>query len=145
MFGSADHQSLGNALLRSAHDGDVPARLRELVPGALERLLATNHVRSSPPLRKPGDVDLAMMCLAEELAKLEARRGMRREIDEAMEDLTGLADEGLTWRLSRAAEASHQAVKTKTDDATDLGEDRAAMSQQLQSLIDGQVWVKKTR
>ena len=145
VFGSADHQSLGNALLRSAHDGDVPARLRELVPGALERLLATNHVRSSPPLRKPGDVDLAMMCLAEELAKLEARRGMRREIDEAVEDMAGMVDEGLTWRLSRAAQASHEAVKSKPDDSNDLGEDRAGMSQQLDNLIDGQVWVKKTR
>ena len=145
MFGSADHQSLGDALLRSAHDGDVPARLRELVPGALERLLATNHVRSSPPLRKPGDVDLAMMCLAEELAKLEARRGMRREIDEAVEDMAGMVDEGLTWRLSRAAQASHEAVKSKPDDSNDLGEDRAGMSQQLDNLIDGHVWVKKKR
>ena len=73
------------------------------------------------------------------------RSGMRREIDEAMEDLTGLADEGLTWRLTRAAEANHQVGKSKTDDAADLGEDRAALSQQLQSLIDGQVWVKKSR
>lgn len=145
VFGTTDHQNLCNALLRFAHDADTPARLRETLPDALERLLSTNHVQSSPPLRKPGDVDLALMCLAEELAKLEARRGIRREIDEAMEDLVGLADEGLTWRLSRAAEASHQVSKSKTDDATDLGEDRAALSQQLQSLIDGQVWVKKTR
>jgi len=144
-FSDGDHQRLRDALLRHAHDADVPARLRETVPDALEKLLSSSHIQIAPPVRNAGDGELALMCLAEELAKLEARRGRQREIDDAMEDLAGLADEGLTWRLNRAAEASHRAVLSRMDDAKDLGEDRAALSQQLQSLIDGQVWVKKTR
>ena len=63
------------------------------------------------------------LCLAEELAKLDARRGARREIEEAMEDMDGLPDEGLTWRLSQAAEARppvrHEPVARPT--ARDLG------------------------
>ena len=140
-----DHTYLRDALLRHGHDPDVAERLRETLPEALEKLMSSSHVQIAPPVRNRDDAELALMCLAEELAKLEARRGIRREVEDAMEDLAGLADEGLTWRLGRAAEAGHQAVRSKLDDGTDLGEDRAALSQQLQSLIDGQVWVKKSR
>ena len=145
VFSTEDHGRLRDALLRHSHDKDVPARLRETLPDALEKLMSSSHVQIAPPVRNAGDPELALMCLAEELAKLEARRGIRREVEDAMEDLAGLADEGLTWRLGRAAEAAHQAVRSNLDDATDLGEDRAALSQRLQSLIDGQVWVKKSR
>jgi DNA primase len=86
---------------------------------------------------------MARMCLAEELAKLEARRGARQEIEEAVEDLAGLVDEGLTWRLSQAAEARHRAERARLDDSSDLGEDRAALSRSLQEMIDRQIWVKK--
>ena len=65
------------------------------------------------------------------------------EIEEAMEDLTGLADEGLTWRLSRAAEARHRAERSQLDEISEQGEDRAAMSAELQRLIDGAAWIKK--
>ncbi|WP_128253955.1 DNA primase [Falsirhodobacter deserti] len=128
-----DHQAVQHALL--AH---------ETVPhDALERLLALPHVRISPPVRNPEDADLARMCLAEEFAKLDAALGAEIEIREAMEDMEGLADEGLTWRLSQAAEARNNAGRTRLDDATDLGEDRSALSKHLQSLIDSQIWVKK--
>jgi DNA primase len=60
-----------------------------------------------------------------------------------MEDMTGLADEGLTWRLTKAAEALHSAQRTTLEDSSDMGEDRAALSKHLQNLIDAQVWVKK--
>ncbi|MEZ5912387.1 MAG: hypothetical protein R3D84_09325 [Paracoccaceae bacterium] len=88
---------------------------------------------------------MALMCVAEELAKLEARRGARRETEDAEEDLQGLADEGTTWRLAQAAEARHRAERSNLEDSRDLGEDQAALSRHLQSLIDGQIWVKKHR
>jgi len=62
-----------------------------------------------------------------------------------MESLDGLPDEGLTWRLTQAAEARHRSDKSGISDSSDLGEDRAALSRQLQRLIDDQVWVKKNR
>ncbi len=143
-----DHETLRHVLL-SHGPVDNPATAREKICGAagnaLEKLMSLSHVQIAPPVRNIGDTELARMCLAEEFAKLEARRGVRREIEDAVEDLDGLADEGLTWRLSQAAEARHRAERSALDDATDLGEDRVALSRHLQSLIDGQIWIKKTR
>ncbi|WP_444666751.1 DNA primase [Cereibacter changlensis] len=143
---SLDHQRLRSALLAEADTPDVVMARQNLAANAgqaLERLLELTHVRICPPVRNPQDTEKAMMCLAEELAKLEARRGARQEIEDAVEDLSGLADEGLTWRLSQAAAARHRADRSRLDDSSDLGEDRSALSKHLQNLIDGQVWVKK--
>ena len=62
-----------------------------------------------------------------------------------MQDLGGLPDEGLTWRLTQATAARQAAERVGIEDSLDLGEDRAALSKGLQSLIDSQVWVRKPR
>jgi DNA primase len=142
---SDDHETLRHLILTLADSADLPDRIRESAPTALDALLSRPHVAIAPPIRNGQDDDLAALCLAEELAKLEARRGARREIEDAMEDFDGLPDEGLTWRLSKAAEARHRSERSGTTDSSDLGEDRAALSRQLQRLIDDQVWVKKNR
>lgn len=133
-------------MLAHAHDSD-PSASRENIANragaALDSILTQTHVQIAPPIRNPEDVSLARMCLAEELAKLEARRGSRQEIEDAVEDLSGLADEGLTWRLTKAAEARFRADRSGLKDSQDLGEDREAMSKHLQNMIDGQIWVKK--
>jgi DNA primase len=146
----AGHDRLRQALLRAAHEPAVAAdpdafrnKIAALAGADLEKLMALAHVRIAPPVRNFEDTELATMCLAEELAKLEARRGAAAEVEEAMEDLIGLADEGLTWRLSQAAAARHRAERSRIDDDSDMGEDRAALSAQLQSLIDRAVWEKK--
>jgi DNA primase len=64
-------------------------------------------------------------------------------VADAVEDLSGVADEGLTWRLAQAALARHKADHPNRDDTADLGEDRAALSNHLQRLIDSKVWEKK--
>jgi DNA primase len=140
-----DHETLRGLILTHADCVDLHARIAATAPTALDLLLSRPHVAIAPPVRNTGDDDLAALCLAEELAKLEARRGARREIEDAMEDMDGLPDEGLTWRLSKAAEARHRSDKSGTNDSADLGEDRAGMSRHLQDLIDSQVWVKKNR
>ncbi len=122
---------------------EIIEKLRAQVGADLEKLLALPHLRSAPPIVKVDDIELARMCLAEELAKLEAARAMRDEIADAMEDLEGLADEGVTWRLAQAATLRHQAERSKLEDNSDTGEDRAALSAQLQAMIDGQIWRKK--
>ena len=142
------HARMRHALLLASHQSpDDPAEFRARIQQAagddLEKMLALAHVRTAPPVRNENDGELAMMCLAEELARLEARRGARSEIEDAVEDLAGLADEGLTWRLSQAAEARHRAYRSKLDETESLGEDRAALSAQLQGLIDAAAWVKK--
>ncbi len=135
-----DHRTLRATLLTS-RPNELRANLQGL--SALEDVMARPHVLIAPPVRNQKDTDLALMCLAEEFAKLDARRGARREVEEAVEDLTGVADEGLTWRLAQAASARHRADHPNRDDTADLGEDRNALSNHLQSLIDSKVWEKK--
>jgi DNA primase len=130
-----------------AHADEDAATLTEILRREagddLERLLARPHVQIAPPVRNREDADLATLCLAEEMAKLDAYRAARREEQDAVEDIRGLADEGLTWRLSKANEARHRADHPSRDDTGDMGEDRAALSSHLQSLIDLKVWEKK--
>ncbi len=144
---SDDHQTLRRLILANAgaDAGSLHDHIRTAAPAALDALMARPHVLIAPPVRNRADAELATLCLAEELAKLEARRAARREIEDAVEDLSGLADEGLTWRLTKATEARHRADHPARDDAADLGEDRGALSNHLQSLIDGRVWEKKNR
>ena len=143
----ADHANLRLLLLRHADDdaATLHRALRDAAPAALDAVMTRPHVQIAPPVRNREDADLAGLCLAEELAKLEARRGARREIEDAVADLSGLADEGLTWRLSQAAAARHKADHPNRADQGDLGEDRSALSGHLQGLIDARVWEKKNR
>ncbi|WP_090110933.1 DNA primase [Limimaricola pyoseonensis] len=115
-----DHAAIAQAILACHHAVDLRGAVAaRLGPDALETLFAQRHVAISPAVRCPGDPDMARMCLAEELAKLVARRGHARELAEAVEDLAGLPDEGLTWRLSRAAEALDRAGRGDGEDRTE--------------------------
>jgi DNA primase len=87
---------------------------------ALEKLFTLRHVQISPGVRNADDSALAMACVREELAKLAARRGVEREIEEAAHDLQALADEGVTWRLSQAAQARHAAGRTAGGEETEF-------------------------
>ena len=143
-----DHAALRDALLR--HGGVTDRRqMRDKIAAvagdALEKLLSLGHVAIAPPIRNADDTDFARLCLRGEIAKLAARRGVNKEVDDAVEDLDGMADEGLTWRLGQATAARHRAETTTLTDSSDLGEDRDALSNHLQSLIDGEVWIKKRR
>ncbi len=138
------HARLRDAILRQAgRDGPVAGNiLKELGGSALENLHALRHVAISPCVRNPGDVELARMTLSEELAKLTARRGLDAEIAEAVEDLTGVADEALTWRLSQAAEARNRAVRSEHEDKAeyDTGDNGARINrderERFQALLD---------
>jgi len=110
-----DHALLRDLILR--HGAEASGALKDRIiaaagPEALENLFGLRHVAISPCLRKPGDIDLARMTLAEELAKLEARRGLYAEVAEAEEELTGMADEAVTWRLGQAAQARDRAMRS---------------------------------
>ena len=139
------HDRLRHLMLaHAAAPADVIEEKLQAQAGAdLEKLLALPHLRSAPPIVKRDDTELAQMCLAEEFAKLAAVRAMREEIADAVEDLEGLADEGVTWRLAQAASLRHKAENSKLEDNSDTGEDRAALSARLQAMIDGEIWRKK--
>ena len=113
-IGDPLHVHLRQAILIHAHDPDPesrPARLARAAGADLDTLLAHPYVQIAPPIRNRHDEDRALMCIAQELAKLEALWGAEQEIREAVEDLDGLADEGLTWRLKQASQAKIEAER----------------------------------
>ena len=135
-----EHRQICDALLTVRPGGRE--KIEAVIGGdALEKLFALRHVRISPSLRAPEGSDVAEMTVAEEFAKLNARRGARREIEEAIEDVEGLVDEGLTWRLSQASEALTQAGRGDQDDRAeyDTGPNGARLKreerQSLEALI----------
>ncbi len=139
-----DHVALRDALLRAAlAHGDDPDALRrsleqEVGAEVLESLFALPHVRIVPPVRQPGNTEMARMTVAEELAKLTCQRGLISEIAEAEEDLEGLADEAVTWRLSQAAEARNRALRSQQQDRTeyDTGPNGARINRDERSALD---------
>ncbi len=114
-------EAIRASILRHAEAGPG---LRERVEAevgaeALAKLYAPGHVRLSSALRRPEDVESARLGLAEDFARLAALRGARREVAEAVDDIDGLADEGLTWRLRHAAEAAERAGHALVEDRTE--------------------------
>lgn len=135
---------LSHAPAAGGDGGHLQRAISDGIGGAVvENLFALRHLKVSPLLARRADPDLAARALAEELAKLEAVRGVRSEISEAMADMTGLVDEGLTWRLQQAAETRNRALRTTLPEGGTEAEDRESLSAFLQNLIDDQVWVKK--
>ena len=138
------HAALRDAILRvavsCAHDSEAlrDALVQELGASVLESLFALPHVRIIPPVRQPGNIEMARMTVAEELAKLTCQRGLISEIAEAEEDLEGLADEALTWRLSQAAEARNRALRSQQEDRTeyDTGPNGARINRDERSALD---------
>lgn len=107
-----------DALMRCANSTDPRAKIEELMGvEAVENLLRHPYVAITPAVRQPGDVDLARLTLTEELTKLKTERGLSVEIAEAEEDLRGMADEAVTWRLGQAAEARNNALRSQQEEA----------------------------
>jgi DNA primase len=134
----------GHDVLRAALLAD-PAALPDEARAVLESLVNQPHVSSAPPVRNRSEAALARHCLSEGLAKLHARRAARREVAEGMEDLSGLADEGVTWRLAKAAEARNETERTQLAEDGIAGEDRQGMLQMLQDLLDAGPPARKRR
>ncbi|MFB9150735.1 DNA primase [Roseovarius ramblicola] len=122
-----DHAALRAAILHHAGAGEKTLRAQiaaEIGDETLEKLMALPHVALAPPVRHPGDAERATLTLREEFAKLAAGAGVEAELREAVEDIDGLADETLTWRVAQAAEARNRAQRSVEEDRTvyDLGE-----------------------
>src|SRR6056297_3125714 len=149
-----EHATLRDAILRHAPAGaeTLRAHIEQMVGAeALENLLRLPHVALAPPVRRPGDAEVARMTIAAELAKLSAERGWNAEVSEAAEDLAGWADEALTWRLGQAAEERQRALRNQTEDRAqyDLAENGARISrderEQFDALLEKIRYTKPTR
>jgi DNA primase len=139
--GDPDHAAIRDAILR--HGLAEPAQARQRIsealgPETLENLLGRSHVAITPCIRNPGNQELARLTVAEELAKLKAARGLDAEIAEAVEDLDGQPDEGVTWRLSEAAKAAQQASRSGQEDKGEyeVGDNGARISKDERSALD---------
>ena len=133
------HRDLQSCLLRHLGANDLRARvIDDLGPAPLEKLMSQNHVAISPAIRRGGDVEIVRLCLAEEFAKLAARHGHKREIEDAVADLGGVADEGLTWRLAQSTAAVDKAGRGDNEDKAEyaIGENGARMKKEEQSAFD---------
>jgi DNA primase len=106
-----------DVLMRFANTPDPRAEVEAALGAeAVENLLRHPYVAITPAVRQPGDTELAGLTLTEELAKLKTERGLSAEIAEAEEDLLGVADEAVTWRLGQAAEARNNALLSRQED-----------------------------
>jgi DNA primase len=135
-----DHAALRDVLLAwDPQNGPVAEEITARIgPDALENLHRSRHVAITPCVRRPGDADLARTTVAEEMAKLDAYRGLVAEIAEAAEDIAASADEAMTWRLRQAAEARNRAMRSQQEDRAeyDLGDNGARINRDERSAFD---------
>ena len=136
-----EHARLRDLLLRYGHEG-AEVLHQEISTSlgweTLENMKAQRHVAITPCIRKPGNIEMTRMTVAEELAKLDAARGLDAEIAEAVEDLSGPADEGVTWRLSEAARAADMASRSLQEESGDfeLGDNGLPIDRDERSALD---------
>jgi len=143
-----DLRDLQSALL--AHSNHDPAPDAHTLSQDLGDLLAAHltlpYLQTLPLRRARSDQSEAARFLDHEFRVLAAMQGGRRETLEAMEQITHLADEGLTWRLEQAKAEREKALRTAlpdtTDDSVPGGEQGKSV---LSQLIDREIWIKKGR
>jgi DNA primase len=99
--------------------------------------MAHPHVQIASQVQKP-DLEMAQMCLSEELAKLKARRGYSTELNDGILDMVAADDENVTWRLAQAAEARNKAIKAEAEDRAeyDIGANGAEMKRDERRALD---------
>ena len=114
-FVGQGHAHLRDLLLIHAEAEDPRAILESQRPEAVETLFAHPHVRNAPAILDRDDDEKAEFAVAQDLFLLTAERGRLREIEEAAQDIEGVADEGLTWRLRKATEARAEAQRGPQD------------------------------
>lgn len=114
-FVGIGHDMLRSLILYHQSAPDLLATLMAEAPLPTEAVLLHPHVRITTAIGPDAPDDAAEHCLAEALARLQADRAHRLEIADAEDDVTGVADEGLTWRVSKAAEARHTAARGPQD------------------------------
>ncbi|SLN37265.1 DNA primase [Aquimixticola soesokkakensis] len=139
-----DHRAILSSLLRHAEEEDAEALraqvLQDVGAVALEKLMSLSHVTIAPPVRKPGNAEMAQQCVSEELAKLRAERGHRSELAVALDSIREDQgdDEGLTWRLGQSAEALGRATRSEAEDTAeyDFGKNGAPMRRNERNALD---------
>ncbi|AUH63511.1 DNA primase [Paracoccus zhejiangensis] len=131
-------------------DPDRAALLHDLLAGsrseagarALDSLRADAHLGLIPAMVDPEDLEKSEAILNHTLDRLDARRAARTELVRAEAEITGEADEGLTWRVTQITRARQRAEHPEMEDSSDLGEDRDELSAQLNAFVAAEIWRK---
>ena len=136
-----DHAVLRDMILRHSRDGARVLREKifdALGPDALDNMLSSRHLAIIPCIRTPGDADMVRSTVAEEIAKLSAAEGLNAEIADAVQDMAGTADEGVTWRLREAAAAAADASRSTQEDMAEYetGDNGARVSRRELDAFD---------
>jgi len=122
-FRDAEHAQMRDTIIRYSMNANLKeAVLQSMGPAPLEKLFAQSHVAITPSVMRAGDVETARLCLSGEFGKIRASRGRPEEIADAEQEIIGVADEGLTWRLAQAAEAEEMSRKIAGGDDADYEE-----------------------
>ncbi|WP_194096631.1 DNA primase [Marivivens aquimaris] len=114
---------LRDALLRTIGEHEPKSVLEEQIGiHALENLMGQRHIAITPAIRRNGDRDLVRNSLIEEMDKLFARRGHEIEMAEAVEEFAAIeeGDEGVTWRIGKAALAVDPTTRREVEDTTEV-------------------------
>ena len=132
-----EHEAVRKALLAvedSGHDA-VEANCGSQV---LEKLFNSRHVRIAPAMQPGADEEFAALAVTKEFENLAAKRGAHKDIQEAMQDIKGDADESLTYRLSEAALTLTGSDRAAAEDETeyDVGPNGARMNRKERSELD---------
>jgi len=130
----------GITLDASAFRAEV-ARLQGSEPADI--LMAVGQVRDNPHLRSTAEASTALVLIREEMTKHRATIGAEAERLEAETEITGVADEGLTWRLGQASAAREASMRSRASDPNGGEEDTAALSNALQDMIEREIWRKR--
>ena len=117
--------------------------IEKLGTKVISRMFELKYLKIAPAMQSGASDEKIRQSIISELTKIKARQGIEKEISDALEDLKGDADEGITWRVSQAAEANNAANKIQKDETNDEFEKQKVLSEKLQSLIDNEVWIKK--
>ncbi|SEH66299.1 DNA primase [Paracoccus alkenifer] len=133
-------------------DPDRAALVHDLLAGtssaagraALDSIMGDPHVRSAPAISRPsGAADTAEPMLLNALDRIESRRAARDELARAETEIEGMADEGLTWRVTQSARARIMADQPAIGGGDDLGEDREALAARLSRALSDEIWRKR--
>ncbi len=144
-FSCRDLEDIRLTLLTQLHDtlnAQFDPTMREPI---LTKLMSLGHVRANKHIQSDAEAEFAETALLEEMQKLSALTGMDLELRDAAEELSGVADEGVTWRLGQASAARNKAMRAEPEGEKPEDNPDIARSRHLQDMIDGQIWVKKRK
>jgi DNA primase len=155
-FLCSDLAEIRNHLLSQLHEppdraqDSATAALNEALTARLgydplDKLMQIGHVRNNTALRGTAASDKARQAIRLEIDRQVAELGALEEIRDAELELSGTADEGLTWRLQQASAQKQRLAQAALGDDPNDTTDTKSLSEHLQSLIDGQVWVKRKK